>query len=92
MLFKDAVTLPPHSLFSIPPHKIAPDGTSNGYNITGRQGTSNLTLKICCVTLYIAKKDNNKIEVGKTVNALMKIIHVIEGDANKFKIAPLKIK
>ena len=32
------------------------------------------------------------ISVGNAVNVLMKVIHDIEGDANKFKIAPWKSK
>ena len=92
MLFKDAVLLAPHSLFQILSHHMAPDRTSNGSNITGRQGNSNHTLKIFLVALYIANKYNKAIAVGKAVNALMKLIHGIEVDSNKVKIAPCKIK
>ena len=92
MLFKDAVLLAPHSLFQILSHRIAPDRTSNGSNITGRQGNSNHTLKIFLVALSIANKYNKAIPVGKAVNALMKLIHGIEVDSNKVKIAPCKIK
>ena len=35
--------------------------------------------------------NNNAIAVGKAVNALMKVIHGIEGDNNKVKILPCKI-
>ena len=70
MLFKDSVALPPHSLLVILSHQIAPDSTSKGSNITGRQGTSNRTLKIFLVTLSIAKNDNIATSVGKAVNSL----------------------
>ena len=43
-------------------------------------------------TLPFAKNYNNAIAVGKAVNALMKVIHEIEGDSNKFKISPWKSK
>ena len=92
VLFKDAVELPPHCLFRILSHRIASDSTLNGSNSTGRQGTINGTLKRCLVTLSIEKKYNNTIKVAKAVNALMKVIHSIEGDANKVKIAPWKTK
>ena len=72
-------------------HRIAPDITSNGSNSTGQQGTSNRTYKKCLVTLSIAN-NNNAIVVGKAVNALMKVIHGIEGDSNNVKISPCKIK
>ena len=52
-----------------------------------RQGNSNCTLKICLVTLSIANNDNNTIVVDKVVNALTKVIHGIEVDSNKVKIA-----
>ena len=86
-MFKYAVALPPHSSFRILSDQIAPDSTSNVSNSIIQQGTSNRTLKRCIVALSIAKNDNNAITVGKTVNALMKVIHGIEGDANKVKIA-----
>ena len=38
------------------------------------------------------KNNNNAIAVGKAVNALMKVIHYIERDANKVKMAQWKIK
>ena len=43
-------------------------------------------------TLSIAKKDNNVIVFVKSVNAFMKLIHFIEGDDDRVKIAPRKIK
>ena len=49
-------------------------------------------LKIFLVTLFITKNYNNKIAVGKVVNTLMRIIHKIEVDANKVKMAPWKSK
>ena len=58
----------------------------------GRRGTSNCTLKIFLVTLYISKNKNNAIVVGNAVNALTKLIHGIKGDVNKVKIVPWKIK
>ena len=90
MLFKYTVVLPPYSSFSILSYRITPDSTLNGYNSTGWQGTSNCTLKRCRVTLSIANNDNNAIVMGKAVNALMKVIYVIEGDTKKFKISPRK--
>ena len=48
--------------------------------------------KICLVALSIAKNDNNAIAVGEAFNTLMNIIHGIEGDSNKVKIAPRKSK
>ena len=92
MLSKDAVALPTHSLFRILSHWIALDNTSNGSNSTGQQGTSNQILRILFFTLYIAENDNNTITVRKEVNALVKVIHRIELDAKKVKIAPWKIK
>ena len=38
------------------------------------------------------KNNNNTIAVGEAANARMKIIHDIEGDSNKVKISPCKIK
>ena len=87
MLFKDAVALLPHSSFHILSYRIVPGSTSNVSNSTGRQGTSNRTLKICLVTLSISKNYNNAIPVGKAVNPLMEVIHGIEGDAKWVKIA-----
>ena len=92
MVFKDAVALPYHSSFHILSHLIAHCSISNGSNSTGRQGTSNRTLKRCFFTLSIANNYNNKIAVGKAVNALIKVIHCIEVDTDKVKIAPWKIK
>ena len=92
ILFEDASALPPHSQFRILSHRIAPDSTSNGYSSTGKNGTSNRTLKRCLVTLYIAKNNNIAITVGRAFNLLMKLMHVIEGDSNKVKISPWKIK
>ena len=92
MLFKDAVALPTHSTFFILSHQVSPDSTLKGYNSTGQQVNSNHTLKICLVTIYIAKNDNNGIEVGKAGNALMKVLHDIGGDANKVKIDLRKSK
>ena len=77
IIFKDAVALPPHSLFRVPSHQIAPDITSNDSNSTGRQGNSNRTIKIFLVTPSIANNNNNAREVGKEVNAMMKVIHSI---------------
>ena len=57
MLFKDAVALPPHIFFHILSYQITPDSTSNGFNSTGEQGTSNLTLKIFLVTISITNND-----------------------------------
>ena len=79
-------------MFRILSHLIAPDSTSNVSNNTGRQGTSNHTLKICLVNLSIEKNDNNAITVGKAANALMKVIHVIGGYSNKFRIEPWESK
>ena len=84
-MFKDAVALLSHSLFRIQSHWIAPDSTSNGSNRTGWQGTSNHILKICLVTLTIAKNYKNKIAVDKEVNYMMKVIHGIERDTNRVK-------
>ena len=92
MLFKDAVALPHHSSFRILPQWITPVSTLNGSNSTGRQVTSNRTIKRCLVTLSIANNYNNAIVVGKVVNALMKVINFIEVDANKVKIYPWKSK
>ena len=72
ILFKDVVALPPHSSFHILSHQIAPDSTLNGSNSTGRQSTSDHTLKRLLVTLYIAKNNNNAIAVDEAVNALIK--------------------
>ena len=91
-MFKDAVAFPPHSLFRISSNHITPNSTSNGYNITIQQGTSNRNFKICLVTLSIAKNDNSTITVGKAINALMKVIHGIEGYPNKVKISPWNSK
>ena len=38
------------------------------------------------------KNNNNTIAVGEAANALTKGIHGMEGDSNKVKIAPCKIK
>ena len=92
ILLKDVVSLPHHSLSCILSHQIASDSTSNGSNGTGKKGTSNRTFKICLATPSIEKNDDNVIAVGKTVNVLMQLIHCIEVDANKFKIAPWKNK
>ena len=92
MVFKDAVTLLPQISFRVLLHHIAPDSILNGSNSTVRQGTSNHTLKIFRVTLYFAKNYSNAITVGKAVNALIKVIHCIEGDANNFEMAPCKSK
>ena len=92
MLFKDALVLPPRSLFRILHHRIAPDRTSNESNSTGQWGTSNRTLNRCLVNLSTTNNDNNTIAADKAVNALLKVIHGIEGDAKKVKIAPCKIK
>ena len=91
-MFKDAVALLPHSSFRILSHQIEPDSTPNASNSTVQQATSNRTFKICLVTLSINNNGNNTIAVGRSVNALMKLIHHIEGDANKVKIAPWKSK
>ena len=90
MLFKDAVSLPTHGFTRILSHHIVPDSTSNSSISTGRKGTSKRTLKIFLVTLSIAKNTNNTIAVGKAVNALIKVIHRIEGDTNKVKMASWK--
>ena len=76
-LVKDAVVLLPHSLFWILSHRILPDSTPNGSDSTGRCVTSNCTIKICLVTLSIAKNDINAITIGKAVNELIKLIHTI---------------
>ena len=47
---------------------------------------------MCLVTLPIVNNDKNAIALGKAVNSLMKVIHGIEGDTNKVKIAPCKRK
>ena len=92
MLFKYAVALPPH----IPVHTLSlhiePDCTSNGSNSTYQQGTSNRNFKICHVALSITKNYYNKITLGKAVNALMKVIHVIEVDSKKVKKKPCQSK
>ena len=80
------------TFFHILSHQIAPDSTLIVSNSTGQQGTSNRTLKICLFTVFIVKNDNNATTVGKAVNALMKLIHVIEVYANKVKIAQWKRK
>ena len=64
----------------------------NGSNSIGKQGTSNSAIKICLVTLPIADYDNNTTTVCKAVNVLMKVIHGIEGDANRVKIDLWKSK
>ena len=64
----------------------------NSSNSNGRKGISIYRFKICLDTLSIVKDDNNAIAVGKAVNVLIKVIHVIEENANKVKIAPQKIK
>ena len=92
MLVKDVVVLLPHSSFWILSHRILPDSTSNGSDSMGRCGTSNRTIKICLVTLSIAKNNINAITVGKEFNALIKVIHSIEVDANKVKISLWKWK
>ena len=92
IIFKDVVDLLPHSSFRILSHQISFDSTSNGYNSTIRQGTNNRTLIRCRVNLYILKKNNNAIAVVKAFNTLVKLIHDIEGDVNKIKIAPWKSK
>ena len=92
MFFKYALALPPHSSFRILSHRIAPNSTLNGCDNNGQQGTSNLTIKICLVNLYISRNDNNVITVGKAYNEPMKVINGIEGNANKVKIAPRKMK
>ena len=91
MIFKDAVLILPQTSFRILSHRIIPDSTSNGYNSTCKQGTSNRNIKICLVTLSTSKNDNNAIKLCKAVNVLMKLIHFIEEDTNKVKIAPCKI-
>ena len=92
ILFKYTVALPSLIFLRILSHQILPNSTSNRSNSTGRQGTSNRTFKIFLVALSIAKNNNNTIKVGKAVNAMMKLIHGIEGYFNKVKIAPWKIK
>ena len=92
MLFNDAVILPPHSFSCILSHRIVLHSTSNGYDSTGRRGTSNHATKICLVSLAIAKNKKNAILDEKEVNAFMKLIHGIEGDSNKVKTAPCKTK
>ena len=44
------------------------------------------------MNLSITNNYNNAITVGKAVNELMKVIHGIEGYANRVKIAPWKSK
>ena len=92
MIFKYTLALPSHSLFRILSRLNAPDSTLKGSNSTIRQGTSNCTYKRCLDTLSMSKNNNNAIAVGKAVNALMEVMHGIEGDANKVKIAPWKSK
>ena len=92
ILFKDTVALLPHISLRILSHRITSDSNLNCYNSTGQKGISNRTFKICLVTLSITKNNNNTIAVGTAVNALMKVIHGIEGDAKKFKISPWKSK
>ena len=92
IIFKDELTLPPHSSFHILSHRIEPDRTLNGSNITGRQGTSNRNLKICLVNTSITNNNNNAITVVKAINGLMKVINCIKVDSNKVKIASRKSK
>ena len=87
IVLKDAVALPPHSLLRILSHRIVPAATLNEFNINGLKGTSNRTLKIFLVILSIANNDSNAIAIIEAVNALMKLIHDIEGDAKKAKIS-----
>ena len=89
MLFKDSVVIPPNIWFLVISHN-ALDNALNGSYSTGRRGTATLNLKQCLVTLSIANNDNNAIAVGKAFNTLIKVIHEIEGDSNKVKIAPRK--
>ena len=86
--FKYTSALLPNSSFRILSHRVSPDSTLNGCNSTGKQDTSNRTLKRCIVELSIENNGNDAIAVGKAVNALMKLIHGIEGDTTKFKISP----
>ena len=88
IIFKYAVALLSHSPLCILSHLITPDSTSNGSNSTGQQGTSSCNLKRFLVTLSIAKNNKNLIAFFNVVYALMKVIHGIEGDANKVKISP----
>ena len=77
MIFKDAVVLPPHSLFCILSQQIAPDSTSSRSYATGWQGTINSTFKIFLVAIFILNNDNTAIAVGKAVNGTMKLINGI---------------
>ena len=92
MQFKDTVALPHHSLFRISSHRITSNSALNGSNSTGQQGTSNHTFKRFLVTLSNINNDINTIEGGKSVNALMEVIHGISRYSNKVKIAPWKSK
>ena len=84
MIFKDKVLLLPHSPFRTLSNRIIQDSYFNGYDIMGSHKSSKRTLKIFLFTLFIAKNDNNSIYVDKEVKTMMKVIHGIEGDANKF--------
>ena len=87
MIFRDTVVLLPQISF-----RVSPDIKLNGSDSMGWCGTSNRTIKICLVALSIAKNNINAIMVGKEFNALTKVIHSIEVDANKVKISLWKWK
>ena len=92
MIFKYAVGVPPHSSFHILSQLILPNSTLNVSTSTDQQGTSIRTLNIYLVTISIGNNNSNSNTLGKAVNDQKKIIHDIEGDANKVKLAPWKIK
>ena len=92
MIFKDTVVLLTHISSRMLSHFIVPDNTLKVYNSTCQQGNSNRTLKICLVTLFVVRNDNNAIAACKTVNGTNEVIFGIEGDANKVKTKPQKIK
>ena len=90
--FKYTVAFLTHSSFRILSRRIAPDSTPNVSNSTSRQGNINRTFKIFLVTLSTVRKVKNSIAVSKAVKRIIKVIHGIEGDAQKVKISPWKIK
>ena len=92
MIFKYAVGVPPHSSFHILSQLILPNSTLNVSTSTDQQGTSIRTLNIYLVTISIGNNNSNSNTLGKAVNDLKKVIHDIEVDANKVKLAPWKIK
>ena len=85
MIFKYAVVLPTYCLSHIISHRIVPDKTLCVSNSTGLRGSSNRTLKIFLVSLSITNNNNNANAVGKAVNAIIKVIHLLKEMTTRVK-------